>query len=685
MREMPKWPPRRRRWLGLRLALALGLAAAGAAASPRIVAVGDVHGDLPAFKAILAEAGLVDASGAWIGGDAVLVQLGDLLDRGPSMRGTLDFAMGLEQAAAKSGGRVVTLLGNHEAMNLTRDLRYVAPANWAEFADAGSEKRLEEAWRQVADLRKRRAKRLGQPEPAAGGEAREAWLQAHPAGYLEQAAAFGPDGVYGRWLRQRPALFVAEKTAFLHGGIAPAMAAVPLEEIDRRVHEDLATLDADRERFVAEGLILPFFDLRETLVAVNEELQVLAAAETAARAAAEKAGKTYTTPPRIADRRKVYERFADWSGWTINSSDGPLWFRGYSDWSDADGDAQIPRILSAAGLARVVVGHTIQQDARIHVRFGGTVFLIDTGMNTAYVPKGRGCALEIADGTLTAIYSGEPRQVIWPPPAKAAAVKPARPRTFLDPDGKPLPFTADAELLEFLREAKVVETRSLSEGITHAQRLTLERNGVRAHAVFRTVHTQDPLDAFSRGRREPAFRDFYGFEPAAYRLGLLLGIDNVPPAALRRVQGEPGSIQVWMEAAMTERARRETKAEPPEKVDWQRRLQVRRVWDTLIGNSDRNQGNTLYTPDWKMWLIDHTRAFRTGGDLRDADDIVWCERGVFERLRTVADAEIEGSVRENLKPAEISALLERRRKLVDFLGQRIRERGEAAVLFDWPS
>ena len=400
---------------------------------------------------------------------------------------------------------------------------------------------------------------------------------------------------------------------------------MPLEEIDRRVHQDLATVDADRKAFVAQGLILPFSDLRETLQALDEELAVLAAAEAAGRAAAEKSGKTYATPAQIAERRQAYARFLDWSGWTINSSDGPLWFRGFADWSDADGDAQIPRLLSGVGLARVVVGHTIQQDARIHVRFGGTVFLIDTGMNTGYAPRGRGSALEIADGTATAIYPGEPRQVIWPVAPKAAALPTNRARDFRGTDGQPLPFADDGELLEFLREARVVEVKTLGEGITHARKLTLERDGVRAHAIFRDVNARDALDAFAGSKRtEPAFRDYYGFEPAAYRLGLLLGIDNIPPATLRRLEGEPGSIQVWIEQAMTERRRKESKVEPPDKLNWQRQLQVRMVWDTLIGNTDRNQGNTLYTTDWRMWLIDHTRAFRSGGDLRGADDIVWC-------------------------------------------------------------
>ena len=123
----PEGEPRRSRLARAGSVIALAsLFAAVAAAAPRVVAVGDVHGDLTAFRAILKDAGLVDDRGAWTGGDAVLVQTGDLIDRGPSTRGVLDFVMALEKDAAKSGGSVVVLLGNHEVMNMTGDLRYVA-------------------------------------------------------------------------------------------------------------------------------------------------------------------------------------------------------------------------------------------------------------------------------------------------------------------------------------------------------------------------------------------------------------------------------------------------------------------------------------------------------------------------------------------------------------------------------
>ena len=86
-----------------------------------IVAIGDVHGDFDDFVGILQRTGLIDKQNHWNGGNATFVQLGDLLDRGPKPRDVMDLMMALEKEAAQSGGRGVSLLGNHEAMNIMGD------------------------------------------------------------------------------------------------------------------------------------------------------------------------------------------------------------------------------------------------------------------------------------------------------------------------------------------------------------------------------------------------------------------------------------------------------------------------------------------------------------------------------------------------------------------------------------
>src|SRR5262245_39148669 len=89
-----------------------------------VTAIGDVHGDLKTFRALLLKLGLIDGEERWAGGETHLVQTGDLLDRGPGSRQVLDLLMRLQEEAPASGGQVVVVLGNHEAMNVYGDLRY---------------------------------------------------------------------------------------------------------------------------------------------------------------------------------------------------------------------------------------------------------------------------------------------------------------------------------------------------------------------------------------------------------------------------------------------------------------------------------------------------------------------------------------------------------------------------------
>jgi TPR repeat protein len=100
----------------------------------RVIAIGDVHGDYEQFVAVLESAGLIDGQGNWTGGATHLVQTGDVLDRGPDSRAVMDLLMRLEKQAAAAGGAVHCLIGNHEAMNIYGDLRYVSPGEFASYS-----------------------------------------------------------------------------------------------------------------------------------------------------------------------------------------------------------------------------------------------------------------------------------------------------------------------------------------------------------------------------------------------------------------------------------------------------------------------------------------------------------------------------------------------------------------------
>jgi hypothetical protein len=249
-----------------------------------------------------------------------------------------------------------------------------------------------------------------------------------------------------------------------------------------------------------------------------------------------------------------------------------------------------------------------------------------------------------------------------------------------DPDGKPLPFKSDKELLEFLRTAEVKKEKELSTGITHPLKLLLEKDGVRASAVFRSVSEEKRSVSLTHGKSELFFRDSYLFEPAAYEMSLLLGLDNVPPVTLRKHCSRSGSVQIWVEGAMTEADRVEKMIEAPDVQRWNKQLQTMNVFDAVIYNTDRNKGNLLITPDWKVWMIDHTRAFRLHKRLPEA--LSQCERHLYARLSSLDEALVMERLTPYLKRIEIEALLARSKAVVERMKALIAERGEALVLYD---
>ena len=203
----------------------------------RIVAIGDVHGAYDRFVETLRAAGVVDARARWSGGRAILVQTGDVVDRGPDSRKALDLLRRLEGEAERARGRVYSLLGNHEVMRMIWDWRYVSAEEIAAFRTADSADVRERAYALVLDNVARRAKEGQQPLDEAAF--REQFMKEIPLGYVETRQAFGPAGTYGKWLRERHAVIKINGIVFVHGGITAATAALGCAGINEAVRRDL--------------------------------------------------------------------------------------------------------------------------------------------------------------------------------------------------------------------------------------------------------------------------------------------------------------------------------------------------------------------------------------------------------------------------------------------------------------
>ncbi len=160
-------------------------------AAERLIAIGDLHGDLEAARTALRLGGAIDAEDRWIGGDLVVVQTGDILDRGDQEEAIIRLFQRLRAEAEKSGGAVHVLNGNHELMNAYGDYRYVTPGGFADFADVAVPAEVDSL---MASL---------EPDQR------------------PRAAAFLPGGPFAQILAQRNTIVIVGSSIFVHGGILP--------------------------------------------------------------------------------------------------------------------------------------------------------------------------------------------------------------------------------------------------------------------------------------------------------------------------------------------------------------------------------------------------------------------------------------------------------------------------------
>ncbi len=220
----------------------------------RIVAVSDIHGAYDAMVATFQESGVIDDILAWNGTETHLVITGDLLDRGPDSRRVVDLIMRLEREAARAGGQVHQLLGNHEVMNLIGDLRYVSDAEYAAFSDDES-----------AEEREQWFQRFWRSQPADADEqpVRSAVEAKAPPGFFGHRSAFRHDGFYGKWLLEKPLMIVINDTAFVHGGVPPYVAEHGLAGVNGALKTDLLNFLAALSTLEDAGILSPIDRFRD--------------------------------------------------------------------------------------------------------------------------------------------------------------------------------------------------------------------------------------------------------------------------------------------------------------------------------------------------------------------------------------------------------------------------------------
>jgi hypothetical protein len=238
---------------------------------------------------------------------------------------------------------------------------------------------------------------------------------------------------------------------------------------------------------------------------------------------------------------------------------------------------------------------------------------------------------------------------------------------------------------EFLKTADIVGQEQLGglEAVTNPWRLTLSKDGVTRDALWKDV------EGMKKG-----FKEGWKYEIAAYLFDKYLGLSMVPPTVEKEFRNDRGSAQLWMESEMSLRRKNEGNIKTPSiKVfSWNRATFLHRFFDNLIGNEDRHANNILITKDWRMYLIDHSRSFRTSK--KYTQELIYTEKhkegpklmkelpkAMVEKIKALNYDVIKGFVGDYLDEVEINGVLKRRDLILKEIDKLIKQFGEENVLY----
>jgi hypothetical protein len=227
----------------------------------------------------------------------------------------------------------------------------------------------------------------------------------------------------------------------------------------------------------------------------------------------------------------------------------------------------------------------------------------------------------------------------------------------------------EPEIEKFLREGKIVKLESVPIGVTKPERAILEPGGPVGRFVWKALRP-----GYSKG-----FMESYKAEIAAYKMDQMLELKMVPPYVERNIEGRNGAAGMWIENTKQWSVEKPPQGPEPK---WSIQLTKMKMFDLLIANIDRNQGNLIYDNDWHLFLIDHSRAFIGKKDLKGIAPIGRVERALWNKMQALTLDSLEAGLGEWVSTNDKKAILIRRDKMAEAIKDLIAKRGETSVFYD---
>jgi len=227
----------------------------------------------------------------------------------------------------------------------------------------------------------------------------------------------------------------------------------------------------------------------------------------------------------------------------------------------------------------------------------------------------------------------------------------------------------EAVIEQYLAEAKILKLEAVPIGVTKPQRARLEPGGPAASFAWKAIRP-----GYSQG-----FMESYKAEIAAYRMDRMLDMRMVPPIVERIIGGRNGAAVYWVENTRGWSVERPPQGPEPK---WSIQLTRMKMFDLLIANIDRNQGNLIYDADWHLFLIDHSRAFINKKDLKNLAPLGRVDRQLWEKMAALTLEDLDRGLEKWVGDNEKKAILIRRDLMAKNIQELIAKRGEKFVFYD---